>query len=371
VILIVANTIIGKHGNIGFRLGKVFQNQSYRAYYILARGIVGTFHGKSFGVFGHISRIINGFRRYMFPHFNSRRYDIFLFNLITIFYYYLHRLREREIAVVYLCETSIFLAKFFKNRNLRVVLDVPIAPSFHLKKVMDRYSVEGLKFNTYLNNQEIMCYQIVDAIITPSEYVKGIISEIAPSKEIFVVPFGVDNIIDKTEQFECDRIFRETTVFGFLGNISPRKGCCLLLEAWLKSGELENYRLIMQGRIYPGVIRRRVVPSIEIRGFSDKRKFFGDIDVLILPSLMEGSAKVIYEAIAHGVPVFASEYSGAPYFDNVGIFPLPIVNDDELRQALENIARSAPLRLSKSYIDNFTSFYSWERYRERILSILQ
>ena len=65
-----------------------------------------------------------------------------------------------------------------------------------------------------------------------------------------------------------------------------------------------------------GRLQKAVVDGVlEWRGAvydEDKKKFFNDIDVLVLPSKNEAEPLVIWEVLSHGIPVISEEIGCMP-----------------------------------------------------------
>jgi glycosyltransferase involved in cell wall biosynthesis len=104
----------------------------------------------------------------------------------------------------------------------------------------------------------------------------------------------------------------------FAGRCEPRKGLHLALQAWRQSGAGERGgRLLVCGGLdadYGRLLAPELAqPGVEVVGFSER---LGDLmaaaDVLVLPSLEEGSALVTYEALASGLVPLVSTAAGAP-----------------------------------------------------------
>jgi glycosyltransferase involved in cell wall biosynthesis len=109
---------------------------------------------------------------------------------------------------------------------------------------------------------------------------------------------------------------------GFVGRGEPRKGLHLALSAWLESGAAELGRFLIAGAIdadYRRVLEPMLAhPSVQEHGHvSDPAALMRSCDVLVLPSLEEGSALVTYEARACGCVLAVSDRSGAPCADGV------------------------------------------------------
>jgi glycosyltransferase involved in cell wall biosynthesis len=67
-------------------------------------------------------------------------------------------------------------------------------------------------------------------------------------------------------------------------------------------------------------------------------------DLLILPSLCEGSATVCYEALAAGLPVITTENAGSVVRHGVDGFIVPIRNVDAIVECVEKLAKDRALR---------------------------
>jgi glycosyltransferase involved in cell wall biosynthesis len=116
---------------------------------------------------------------------------------------------------------------------------------------------------------------------------------------------------------------------AFVGRCEPRKGLHYALEAWHESGVANTGgRFVICGEFVTGY--RDILapwlqhPSIEERGFvSDVGSILSRADVLVLPSVEEGSALVTYEARGAGCVVLASDAAGAVGVDGVELLIHP------------------------------------------------
>ena len=102
----------------------------------------------------------------------------------------------------------------------------------------------------------------------------------------------------------------------FLGRVEPRKGLHHALDAWLASSASGSGRLLVFGAIdddYREVLADRLAhPSVELRGVTaSPMAELARADVLLLPSLEEGSALVTYEAQVAGCVPLVSTAAGA------------------------------------------------------------
>lgn len=102
----------------------------------------------------------------------------------------------------------------------------------------------------------------------------------------------------------------------FLGRVEPRKGLHHALDAWIASAASERGRLLVFGAVDDDYLRvladRLAHPSVELRGVTTSPvDELTRADVLLLPSIEEGSALVTYEAQVAGCVPLVSSAAGA------------------------------------------------------------
>jgi glycosyltransferase involved in cell wall biosynthesis len=162
----------------------------------------------------------------------------------------------------------------------------------------------------------------------------------------------------------------------FVGRCEPRKGLHHALRAWIDSGAAEaGGRLTVCGSFDPAY--RELLgpllahPSVEVIGFtSDPASLMRDSDVLILPSIEEGSALVTYEAQACGCVLAVSEATGARCRDGIeGLVHAPgdvQALTDHLRLLLTD--RDLLVRLRKASLSRIDEL-SWSRAGQELAGI--
>ncbi len=102
----------------------------------------------------------------------------------------------------------------------------------------------------------------------------------------------------------------------FAAGCAPRKGLHYALDAWLKSTACRTGRFLVVGDFIPGYAERLAEqlshPSVSLLGYrNDLVSIMRSSDVLILPSIEEGSALVTYDARGAGCVLLVSDSSGA------------------------------------------------------------
>lgn len=156
-------------------------------------------------------------------------------------------------------------------------------------------------------------YAAATAVLAPSDYVAdSFLSRGFDPSRLIRHRYG----FDPTEI----RVPVKTSVHPFtavfIGRCVPRKGLHFALEAWLSSRASETGKLLIYGTFdpeYREALRSSLAhPSVTVCGPTEKPgSAYAKADVLLLPSVEEGSALVTYEAQGAGVVPLVSTASGA------------------------------------------------------------
>lgn len=170
------------------------------------------------------------------------------------------------------------------------------------------------KDDDVLAEREEAEWRLADKIICGSDFVvAGIEERGGPTEKCYIVPYGVD-----LDHFHPSKNIRERDVdkmrLLFLGEVGLRKGAQRLIVA-LKALNAAKAEAEFCGRIaLEPFLLNLTQQNIHFHGQiprSKVRELMSRADLLVLPSLCEGSAMVIYEAVASRLPVLCSQSSGA------------------------------------------------------------
>ncbi len=146
---------------------------------------------------------------------------------------------------------------------------------------------------------------------------------------------------------------RDAVAIGLVGSLIERKGGNTLLEAVSSLDGAWHVLLIGDG-----VERRRLEERARSLGIADRVRFLGErpaseveeiftgLDVVAVPSLVEGMPYVILEAMACSLPVVASAINGIPEaaVDGETALLVPPGDARALRRALDELVRSRDRR---------------------------
>ncbi len=98
-------------------------------------------------------------------------------------------------------------------------------------------------------------------------------------------------------------------VVGHMGAFTREKGQDVAIEA-ARALPYVRFLLAGEGPLLAD-LRRQAPPNVEFRGFvTDQAAFFAQLDLFVMPSRSEAWGLAALEAMAHGVPVIASDIEG-------------------------------------------------------------
>ena len=152
--------------------------------------------------------------------------------------------------------------------------------------------------------------QISDVYLCPSEAVVRDLAELPGfvADRVRLVPYGVSGVLLCEQQTVPGRVL-------FAGAAGLRKGLPYLAQAaTLLKASHPGIEIVVAGEVSPAVASRAETRDLTFLGRLDRQRMaeeFARADVFCLPSLAEGSATSIFEALANGLPVVTTVSSGS------------------------------------------------------------
>jgi glycosyltransferase involved in cell wall biosynthesis len=215
-----------------------------------------------------------------------------------------------------------------------------------------------------------------DHVLVPSQFVGDSITAAGvPEDHITVIPFGcqpVENVAAATNGGPRKKVFLA------VGNLCLRKGTHRLLRAWKRLGAHRTHTLRLVGSIelsaafladYSGVFEH--VPRLPR---PELARYYATSLAYIMPAAAEGMAVVITEALSHGLPVIASENSGATGFITQGQEGLlyPFDDEDRLCECLERfLSGQADIDSMREAAYALAKRWTWRHYRDNFLALIR
>ena len=362
-IIIISNTSFGTPGNIGFRLNHIIENTNDFNFKVFARYYKKNNLNTNLYLF--ISRFFSFLRQKVFTNKNIRFFDEYLFErlffLFVTFRWFLNPNRLPELAHISGYYPSLML--FLKKRGIPIVLDVAILPNSCLIELGNQYSDKYLKNpELRLEKRERECFDLAEKILCPSKFVHQKMSAVYPEyqEKMVVIPFGVNS--GKYGQIKRD-ISSKNILFA--GALNERKGVELLVKSFLDINPIDS-KLYLCGRGFKSTKISNDVRIIKL-GFVDLDPYLSKCSIFVLPTFMEGSAKVIYEAMAAGLAVVTTPAAGSIIKD--GFDGIIVASGDQvaLTSSIQRLLVNEKLRRSLGdRAVNSIQYYSWERYVETV-----
>lgn len=207
-------------------------------------------------------------------------------------------------------------------------------------------------------------YELADAILCPSHFVKeSFVTEGFPADRVHVVPYGIPppEVLAPAAR---DGVFRVL----YVGQIAPRKGVRYLLEAFARLDHPGKELLIVGPRSAPDGLEGMAIPAnVTFAGVLkgiDLARAYSAASVLVLPTLEEGLALVLGEALSYGTPVIATVNSGGAdlFTDGVEGFLVPIRDPQTLADRLRHLTDPAlRARMAQAALARMKALGGWER----------
>ncbi len=184
--------------------------------------------------------------------------------------------------------------------------------------------------------------------------------------KLYYLPRGVD--VERFKPGPRPPLFRAV----FSGALIERKGIHHLLEAWHRL-DLKDAELWLVGSVHDEAkphLKNFWRDNIKVVGFKrDVENYLSQGTIHVFPSQCEGSAKVVYEAAACGLPQITTREAGDVVNNGVEGIIIQPGNVGELAAAILELYRhpETVARMSEAarrrVVDNFT----WDHFRTRLL----
>jgi glycosyltransferase involved in cell wall biosynthesis len=158
-------------------------------------------------------------------------------------------------------------------------------------------------------------YNLASCLLCPSDFVlKTFLEDGYPAKKLIRHQYGFDENIYYPNGRVSDQNRGLTMLF--VGGCAPRKGLHYALQAWLESPASKDGTFLIAGEFLPAYAVKLSSmlshPSVRVLGHrTDVPDLMRMSDLLILPSIEEGSALVTSEARGSGCVLLVSEAAGA------------------------------------------------------------
>jgi glycosyltransferase involved in cell wall biosynthesis len=134
----------------------------------------------------------------------------------------------------------------------------------------------------------------------------------------------------------------------FAGSLQLRKGPQYLALAAARIARIDpSVQFVFAGGVTPAAAEQLRAPNIELLGHLSRERMGAEFlraDILAFPSLAEGSAGVVLEAMSAGLPIVATREAGVDFRDGESGIVVPPADSDALAAAILAIVGDRPRR---------------------------
>ena len=218
--------------------------------------------------------------------------------------------------------------------------------------------------------------ELADLVVVASHFVRDSLPASAAQKAIVMSPFGSPPVWTGGWSDAALDPGRPMRVL-FAGSMGQRKGLGDLLQAMRLLGG-ENIELVVMGspmadldfyrREYAGFTHEKGRPHAEVLAL------MRSCDVFCLPSIVEGRALVMQEAMSQGLPVVITPNTGGADLVVEGEtgFLVPIRSPEQIAARLAWLNQHRPeLVAMKDKAAQHAAGYSWQRYGEVVVDAIR
>lgn len=291
-------------------------------------------------------------------------------------------IKKENFNVVIGYDSCIYQAfSYAKRKNKVCVLDQVIG---HFKSGQNILSQEiydnpefaesiTFDFSKNLIKRQEKEIEFADWILVPSKYVlRTFIENNVDPKKILLCPYGVDinAFFPPSKKIKKNKIFK----ILFIGQISQRKGIKYLFDA---------IQDLNDNKIQLTIIGKFIGSSdwlsnynfsfthINFVPYNKLNSYYQKADIFVYPSLHEGSALAVYEALACGLPTITTFNTGSIVRDKKDGFIIPIKDSNAIKNKILLLMHNSSLRNQMSLnARNRAKEYTWEKYRKRLVKIM-
>lgn len=217
--------------------------------------------------------------------------------------------------------------------------------------------------------------RLADRIFVPSNFIKSTLSEFPePIADVQIVPYGAPS--QPSRRRRCSRSGPLNVLY--VGSLGQRKGLSYLFQA-MERLDCEATLTLLGPK--PAIRCRPLEEALNRFSWmppvnhGEVLDLMAQYDVLVLPTLFEGLALVILEAMSQGLPVITTAHSGAGpeiIVDGQQGFIVPIRDPDAIAERLSLLATDGDrLAAMSTAAERRAAERTWDTYGAAMVAAVQ
>jgi glycosyltransferase involved in cell wall biosynthesis len=215
---------------------------------------------------------------------------------------------------------------------------------------------------------------LADMVIVPSKFVADTLPKsILSSNKVIIAPFGSPPLKEKVEKKDTKLPLR----ILFVGSMGQNKGLADLFSA-IKILNTNNIELITLGSLLAPIKFYRQQLSnftyLGVQAHSKVLEIMGTCDIFCFPSIREGRALVMQEAMSQGLPIIITPNTGGEdlVIEGETGFLVPIRSPQAIAEKINWFIENKKMIPDMSAkAKKHAASYTWERYGEIIINSLR
>jgi len=298
----------------------------------------------------------------------------------------LSRLAQKEqLSAVYAYEDgALETFKQAKKLGLTCIYDLPIAYWETGRELMMEEAERlpewantlggGIKDSRVKLERKTHEMELADVVVGPGSFVLDSIPDWAKSKKLIMSPFGSPSadIMQERDLKSEDRPMRVL----FAGSMGQRKGLGDLFRAVKLIGGKDIELVVMGAPLAPAEFYRKQLPEFVFEPGRPNEQVLAlmrSCDVFCLPSIVEGRALVMQEAMSQGLPLIITPNTGGAdlIIEGETGFLVPIRSPESIAEKLTWLLanRSAIPEMGK-LAQKHAKKYTWDNYGNTIVQAI-
>jgi glycosyltransferase involved in cell wall biosynthesis len=280
--------------------------------------------------------------------------------------------------------SSLSVFEYAKRKGIKCILDQTIGHPVSENKITfeekekypDFFFKDSKPYSCTWINRQNKELELADIVVVGSESCRDdIVNNGCEKNKVKIINYGFDeSIFPKTIPSKVRHKPKKVVDFLFVGRVHPIKGVTYLLEAFNKIPQ-DKARLTIAGPLYiPQKALDRYRHRVNYIGKVPKRRvadYFLNADCFILPSLFEGSAIVLSEALGAGLPIIQTKMAGRGATDGVTGYVLDSISVNDLVLAINKVAGNIKaLENMRKNVLAIRNEHTWEKYRAKVRRLI-